>query len=84
MFINFYNIFSEQDILREEIRSLEMVRSKMNERIKELESEVRDLKDKLEVKSEDDQVGSVCLFAFINVVSRCGEVCFNLFMNRDR
>ncbi|VDK78788.1 unnamed protein product [Litomosoides sigmodontis] len=46
---------SEQDILREEIRSLEMVRSKMNDRIKELESEVRDLKDKLEVKSEDDQ-----------------------------
>uniref|UniRef100_A0A0R3RY55 JNK-interacting protein 3 n=1 Tax=Elaeophora elaphi TaxID=1147741 RepID=A0A0R3RY55_9BILA len=46
---------SEQDILREEIRSLEMVRSKMSERIKELESEVRDLKDKLEVKSEDDQ-----------------------------
>ncbi|KAL4002206.1 JNK_SAPK-associated protein-1 family protein [Acanthocheilonema viteae] len=46
---------SEQDILREEIRSLEMVRSKMNERIKELESEVRDLKDKLEVRSEDDQ-----------------------------
>ncbi|KAM3716009.1 JNK-interacting protein [Dirofilaria immitis] len=47
---------SEQDILREEIRSLEMVRSKMNERIKELESEVRDLKDKLEIRSEDDQV----------------------------
>uniref|UniRef100_A0A1I8EVL4 RH2 domain-containing protein n=1 Tax=Wuchereria bancrofti TaxID=6293 RepID=A0A1I8EVL4_WUCBA len=46
---------SEQDILREEIRSLEMVRSKMNERIKELELEVRNLKDKLEVRGEDDQ-----------------------------
>ncbi|KAK6101216.1 JNK/SAPK-associated protein-1 family protein [Brugia pahangi] len=46
---------SEQDILREEIRSLEMVRSKMNERIKELELEVRELKDKLEVRNEDDQ-----------------------------
>ncbi|EJD75081.1 JNK-interacting protein, variant [Loa loa] len=46
---------SEQDILREEIRSLEMVRSKMGERIKELESDVRDLKEKLEVRSEDDQ-----------------------------
>lgn len=38
----------------------------MNERIKELESEVRDLKEKLEIKSEDDQV---CSFAFINVIS---------------
>ncbi|VDN26023.1 unnamed protein product [Gongylonema pulchrum] len=46
---------SEQDILREEIRSLEMVRTKMGERIKELETEVRDLKDKLELRGEDDQ-----------------------------
>lgn len=53
--------FSEQDILREEIRSLEMVRTKMNERIKELETEVRDLKDKLEVRGEDDQVGKACI-----------------------
>ncbi|MCP9259208.1 C-Jun-amino-terminal kinase-interacting protein 4 [Dirofilaria immitis] len=55
LFINYDDTYSEQDILREEIRSLEMVRSKMNERIKELESEVRDLKDKLEIRSEDDQ-----------------------------
>ncbi|VDN40991.1 unnamed protein product [Gongylonema pulchrum] len=32
-----------------------MVRTKMGERIKELETEVRDLKDKLELRGEDDQ-----------------------------
>lgn len=48
--------YSEQDILREELRSLEMVKAKMGERIKELENEVRELKEKLEARSEDDQV----------------------------
>uniref|UniRef100_A0A0M3JC28 JNK-interacting protein (inferred by orthology to a C. elegans protein) n=1 Tax=Anisakis simplex TaxID=6269 RepID=A0A0M3JC28_ANISI len=33
---------------------LEMVRTKMSERIKELESEVRDLKEKSESKSDED------------------------------
>lgn len=78
-YINFDDACSEQDILREEIRSLEMVRSKMNERIKELESEVRDLKDKLEVRSEDDQVGSTYLFFFVDVLSSSRLVCFSYF-----
>lgn len=37
---------------------MEMVRSKMNERIKELELEVRYFKEKLETRSEEDQVGN--------------------------
>uniref|UniRef100_A0A914WZY1 RH2 domain-containing protein n=1 Tax=Plectus sambesii TaxID=2011161 RepID=A0A914WZY1_9BILA len=39
---------SEQEILREEIRSLEMVRAKMGEKIKELETELKATKEKLE------------------------------------
>lgn len=40
--------------MREEVRSLEMVRSKMAERIKELEFEVRELKEKVEEKVDDE------------------------------
>ncbi|OUC47935.1 hypothetical protein D917_01324 [Trichinella nativa] len=39
---------SEQDILREEIRSLEMVRAKLNERVRELEQELKESKQSLE------------------------------------
>ncbi|KAK3577050.1 hypothetical protein CHS0354_003132 [Potamilus streckersoni] len=43
---------SEQEILREEINSIQVVRSKLSQRVKELEEEVKRLKDELEKKSQ--------------------------------
>jgi hypothetical protein len=42
-------------VLREEVRSLEMVKLKMSERIKELEQEARELKEKI-AANEDEAV----------------------------
>uniref|UniRef100_A0A0N5BYZ7 JNK-interacting protein n=1 Tax=Strongyloides papillosus TaxID=174720 RepID=A0A0N5BYZ7_STREA len=47
-------LISEQGILREEIQSLEMSKYKLTEKNKELESEVKELKEKLN-NNEDDQ-----------------------------
>uniref|UniRef100_A0A0N4ZNU3 JNK-interacting protein n=1 Tax=Parastrongyloides trichosuri TaxID=131310 RepID=A0A0N4ZNU3_PARTI len=47
-------LISEQGILREEIQSLEMSRYKLTERNKELEGELKELKEKLN-NNEDDQ-----------------------------
>uniref|UniRef100_A0A1I7Y9E8 RH2 domain-containing protein n=1 Tax=Steinernema glaseri TaxID=37863 RepID=A0A1I7Y9E8_9BILA len=46
---------SEHDIFREEVRSLEMVKNKMSERIRELEAEVRELKEKHNKEEQDEQ-----------------------------
>ncbi|KAL3879347.1 hypothetical protein ACJMK2_031645 [Sinanodonta woodiana] len=43
---------SEQEILREEINSIQLVRSKLSQRVKELEEEVKRLKDELEKKAQ--------------------------------
>src|SRR3569832_1216764 len=49
---------SEQEILREEIRSLEMVRTKMAEKIREQEEELKAAREKLEEfeKNRDEEV----------------------------
>ncbi|KFD53558.1 hypothetical protein M513_05474, partial [Trichuris suis] len=46
-------LVSEQDILREEIRSLEMIRAKLTERIRELETELKDAKLSLEQNKDE-------------------------------
>ncbi|KAK0419757.1 hypothetical protein QR680_014306 [Steinernema hermaphroditum] len=46
---------SEHDIFREEIRSLEMVKNKMSERIRELEAEIREMKEKHNKEEQDEQ-----------------------------
>uniref|UniRef100_A0A915IRZ8 RH2 domain-containing protein n=1 Tax=Romanomermis culicivorax TaxID=13658 RepID=A0A915IRZ8_ROMCU len=50
---------SEQEILREEIRSLETIRTKTNERVKELEVELKETKRQFEeaVKNREDEDG---------------------------
>ncbi|KRZ16150.1 C-Jun-amino-terminal kinase-interacting protein 4 [Trichinella zimbabwensis] len=50
---------SEQDILREEIRSLEMVRAKLNERLRELEQELKESKQSLEELRNRDENSDV-------------------------
>ncbi|KRY37913.1 JNK-interacting protein [Trichinella spiralis] len=50
---------SEQDILREEIRSLEMVRAKLNERVRELEQELKESKQSLEELRNRDENSDV-------------------------
>ncbi|KAH7731433.1 JNK-associated leucine-zipper protein [Aphelenchoides avenae] len=47
---------SEQEILREDIRSLEMVKLKLNERIRELEAEVKQFKEKQEEPDPEEDV----------------------------
>lgn len=55
--IKIVRVFSEHEIFREEIRSLEMVKLKMSERIRELEAEMRDLKEKRnQEESSEEQV----------------------------
>uniref|UniRef100_A0A5S6QI53 RH1 domain-containing protein n=1 Tax=Trichuris muris TaxID=70415 RepID=A0A5S6QI53_TRIMR len=46
-------LVSEQDILREEIRSLEMIRAKMTERICDLEAELKEAKHSLEQHKDE-------------------------------
>lgn len=46
---------SEQEILREEVRSHEMVRAKMSENMRELEAELRSLKQKMSDKETDGE-----------------------------
>lgn len=48
----------EQEILRSEVRQLEMIRAKMNEKIKEMEEEMKKNREELEElkKSKDEEV----------------------------
>lgn len=54
--------FSEQEILREEITSLNAVKSRLRLRVQELEDEVKKLKEDLEKSNKanksDDEVGA--------------------------
>lgn len=47
-------ISSENDILREEVRSLDMVKMKMSEQLHSLEKEIKELKEKLNNAEEGD------------------------------
>lgn len=62
LYLNEQLLFSEQEILREEIRSLEMVRAKMGEKIKELETELKTVKEKFEEAKRAGEEGEVRLF----------------------
>lgn len=55
-FPNYFH-FSEHGIFREEIRSLEMVKMKMSDRIRELEADIKELKEKKsQEESSEEQV----------------------------
>lgn len=49
------NFFSEQEIMRGEVQSLEAVRSKMNERISELEKELKEMREKLDEAQKNEE-----------------------------
>lgn len=52
------NFLSEHEILREEVRSLEMVKIKMSEKIRDLEVELKEFKEKKNLEENfDEQVG---------------------------
>ncbi|CAJ0578525.1 unnamed protein product, partial [Mesorhabditis spiculigera] len=52
---------SEQEILREEVRSLEMVRAKMSEQLQQVEDELKDTKRKLSDKEAEQEEEDVPL-----------------------
>lgn len=60
--LNFVSLFfSEQEILREEINSLQTVKTKLQQRIKDLEDDLKKMKEELEkknnaAKEEGDEV----------------------------
>lgn len=66
--INLYvNLYSEQEILREEITSLQAIKTRLHSRITELEEEMKKTKEDLEKAKtgrteEDDQVFTIYLF----------------------
>lgn len=56
-----FEFFSEQEILREEINSLQAVRSRLQQRIAQLEEELKKTKEEIEKKTqatrEEEEVG---------------------------
>lgn len=62
-----FEFFSEQEILREEINSLQAVRSRLQQRIAQLEEELKKTKEEIEKKTqatrEEEEVG-ICTSDF--------------------
>jgi uncharacterized protein YlxW (UPF0749 family) len=61
--------FSEQDMLREEIRSLQTVKERLKQRVGELEEELKRVREEAEraakVSKSDDEVRIVLLVEFL-------------------
>lgn len=59
----FFGNFSEQEILREEIQSLQTVKSKLQEKVKEMENEMKKVREETEKNDKahklDDEVGQL-------------------------
>lgn len=49
-------VFSENEVFREELRTIEMVKIRQAEKIRELESELKGLKEKIAADEQEDQV----------------------------
>ena len=72
LFISKLDCFSEQEILRDEIRSLQSMRNRLKMRVDELEAEVKALRDEIEnarkaAKSEEEVSNSFFSFFFFCV-----------------